>query len=145
MSEVTPQAAGSADKNLTTSITMFVNRMMYGGKRGTALAIMYDRWKLSKIKPSANRWKFLNRRCAHWLRLSQTDACQRLDLSGSVEVPMRATAAACAGAGTPANAVVKAYGQLSSELLDAASGQNTSIKKDDTIAWQRRTARLPFR
>ncbi len=117
-------------------VTMFVNRMMYGGKRSTALNIMYTAFEIIEERGQKDPVEVFEQALRN---VTPTVEVKARRVGGStyqvpVEVPQsRATSLAMrwilqharkrSGRGMAA--------KLASELMDAAGGQGASVKKKD--------------
>lgn len=117
-------------------ITMFVNRMMYGGKRSTALAIMYGAFDIIEEKAKRNPLEVFEQALRN---VTPAVEVKPMRVGGStyqvpVDVPhdrgvslaMRWLLETTRNRGGRNMAE-----KLSSELMDAANGQGASIKKKD--------------
>jgi small subunit ribosomal protein S7 len=119
-----------------THVTMFVNRMMYGGKRSTALAIMYGAFDLIEERAKRDPIEVFEQALRN---VTPSVEVKPMRVGGStyqvpVEVPYaRATSLAMrwileTSRGRGGKNMAE---KLSSEIMDAAGGQGTSIKKKD--------------
>lgn len=117
-------------------ITMFVNRMMYGGKRSTALAIMYGAFDIIEEKAKRSPLEVFEQALRN---VTPAVEVKPMRVGGStyqvpVDVPhdrgvslaMRWLLETTRNRGGRNMAE-----KLSAELLDAANGQGASIKKKD--------------
>jgi len=117
-------------------ITMFVNRMMYGGKRSTALAIMYGALDIIEEKAKRSPLEVFEQALRN---VTPAVEVKPMRVGGStyqvpVDVPhdrgvslaMRWLLETTRNRGGRNMAE-----KLSAELLDAANGQGASIKKKD--------------
>lgn len=117
-------------------ITMFVNRMMYGGKRSTALAIMYGAFDIIEEKIKRNPVEIFEQALRN---VTPAVEVKPMRVGGStyqvpVDVPHdRGTSLAMRWIlETTRNRGGRNMAEkLSSELMDAANGQGASIKKKD--------------
>jgi small subunit ribosomal protein S7 len=117
-------------------ITMFINRMMYGGKRSTAMGIMYDAMDIIEEKMSRNPLEVFDQALRNVTPAVEVKPRRvggstyqvpvEVDTERGVSLAMRwllANSRSRAGKGMPA--------KLAAELIDAANGQGNSIKKKD--------------
>ncbi len=126
-----------ADKRYNNlHIQMFINRMMYGGKKSTAQAIIYRALEIVEEKAKRDPVEVFE---VALRNVTPAVEVKPMRVGGStyqvpVEVPYaRATALAMRWLlETARNRGGRNMAEkLSSELLDAASGQGASIKKKD--------------
>lgn len=117
-------------------VTMFINRMMYGGKRSTAMGIMYDAFDIIEEKSKRSPLEIFE------LALRNVTPAVEVKprrVGGSTyQVPVEVTSergASLAMRWLLANSRSRAgkgmANKLAAELLDAAGGQGNSIKKKD--------------
>jgi small subunit ribosomal protein S7 len=119
-------------------VTMFINRMMYGGKRSTAMNIMYDAFNIIEERASRSPVEVFEQALRN---VTPAVEVKPKRVGGStyqvpIEVPQeRATSLAMrwllqnARSRSGRGMAMK----LANELLDAANGQGASVKrKDDT-------------
>ncbi len=124
------------NKFQSVHITMFINRMMYGGKRSTAMGIMYDAMDIIEEKLSRNPLEIFDQALRNVTpavevkprRVGGSTYQVPVEVDGDrgVSLAMRwllANSRSRAGKGMPA--------KLAAELIDAANGQGNSIKKKD--------------
>jgi small subunit ribosomal protein S7 len=119
-----------------THITMFVNRMMYGGKRSTALAIMYDALDIVEERAKRDPIEVFEQAIRN---VTPAVEVKPMRVGGStyqvpVEVPYaRATSLAMRWLleNSRKRGGKDMSEKLSAEILDAANGQGASIKKKD--------------
>ncbi|MEO8613445.1 MAG: 30S ribosomal protein S7 [Chloroflexota bacterium] len=132
-----PKRQVPADKKFNNiHITMFVNRMMYGGKRSTALAIMYDALEIIEEKIKREPVEVFETALRN---VAPAVEVKPMRVGGStyqvpVEVPhARATTLAMRWLleNSRKRGGKNMAEKLSSELLDAANGQGASVKKKD--------------
>lgn len=132
-----PKRVVPADKKFNNiHITMFVNRMMYGGKRSTALAIMYDALEIIEEKIKREPVEVFEQALRN---VAPAVEVKPMRVGGStyqvpVEVPnARATTLAMRWLleNSRKRGGKNMAEKLSSELLDAANGQGASVKKKD--------------
>lgn len=117
-------------------ITMFVNRMMYGGKRSTALAIMYDALDIIEERAKRDPIEVFEQAIRN---VTPAVEVKPMRVGGStyqvpVEVPYaRATSLAMRWLleNSRKRGGKDMSEKLSGELLDAANGQGASVKKKD--------------
>jgi small subunit ribosomal protein S7 len=118
------------------TVTMFINRMMYGGKKSVAQRIMYDAFDIIEERSKRNPVEIFELALRN---VTPTVEVKPRRVGGStyqvpVEVPVsRATSLAMRwilqfsrtrGGRGMAN-------KLAAELMDAANGQGNSVKKKD--------------
>ncbi|MBL8152812.1 MAG: 30S ribosomal protein S7 [Anaerolineae bacterium] len=132
-----PKRKVAPDKKYGNShITMFVNRMMRGGKRSTALAIMYKALVIIEERAKRDPIEVFEQALRN---VTPAVEVKPMRVGGStyqvpVEVPYaRATSLAMrwlleTARGRGGKNMAE---KLSSELMDAAGGQGASIKKKD--------------
>ncbi len=117
-------------------VTMFINRMMYGGKKSVATRVMYQAFDIIEERTNKDPVEVFETALRN---VTPTVEVKARRVGGStyqvpVEVPQhRATALAMrwilqnararSGRGMPA--------KLAAELMDAANGQGASVKKKD--------------
>ncbi|RMG88846.1 MAG: 30S ribosomal protein S7 [Chloroflexi bacterium] len=117
-------------------VTMFINRMMYGGKKSVATRVMYEAFDIIEERTNKDPVEVFETALRN---VTPTVEVKARRVGGStyqvpVEVPQhRATALAMrwilqnararSGRGMPA--------KLAAELMDAANGQGASVKKKD--------------
>lgn len=132
-----PKRKVAPDKKFNNAhITMFVNRMMHGGKRSTALAIMYGALDMIEERAKRDPIEVFEQALRN---VTPAVEVKPMRVGGStyqvpVEVPyaraislaMRWLLESARGRGGRNMAE-----RLSGELMDAAGGQGTSIKKKD--------------
>jgi small subunit ribosomal protein S7 len=132
-----PKRKVAPDKKFNNNhITMFVNRMMHGGKRSTALAIMYGALDLIEERAKRDPIEVFEQALRN---VTPAVEVKPMRVGGStyqvpVEVPYaRATSLAMRWILESARARGgrNMAERLSGELMDAAGGQGTSIKKKD--------------
>ncbi|MBZ0282604.1 MAG: 30S ribosomal protein S7 [Anaerolineae bacterium] len=117
-------------------ITMFVNRMMYGGKRSTALAIMYGAFDIIEEKAKRNPLEIFEQALRN---VTPAVEVKPMRVGGStyqvpVDVPHdRGVSLAMRWLleTTRKRGGRNMAEKLSAELLDAANSQGASIKKKD--------------
>ncbi len=117
-------------------ITMFVNRMMYGGKRSTALAIMYEALDIIEERAKRDPMEVFDQALRN---VTPAVEVKPMRVGGStyqvpVEVPYaRATSLAMRWLleNTRKRGGKNMAEKLASELMDAANSQGASIKKKD--------------
>ncbi len=132
-----PKRKVAPDKKFNnTHITMFVNRMMHGGKRSTALAIMYGALDMIEERAKRDPIEVFEQALRN---VTPAVEVKPMRVGGStyqvpVEVPYaRATSLAMrwileSARGRGGRNMAE---RLSGELMDAAGGQGTSVKKKD--------------
>ncbi|MBL8116962.1 MAG: 30S ribosomal protein S7 [Anaerolineae bacterium] len=132
-----PKRKVAPDKKYNNQhITMFVNRMMRGGKRSTALAIMYGALDIIEERAKRDPIEVFEQAIRN---VTPAVEVKPMRVGGStyqvpVEVPyVRATSLAMrwlleTSRGRGGRNMAE---KLSSELMDAAAGQGTSVKKKD--------------
>lgn len=117
-------------------ITMFVNRMMYGGKRSTSLAIMYDAFEIIEERAKRDPVEIFEQALRN---VTPTVEVKPRRVGGStyqvpVEVPQE-RAISLAMRWLLQNSRSRAgrgmANRLANELIDAANGQGNSVKKKD--------------
>lgn len=117
-------------------VTMFVNRMMHGGKRSTALAIMYRALDIVEERAKRSPIEVFEQALRN---VTPSVEVKPMRVGGStyqvpVEVPhIRGTSLAMRWLleNSRSRGGKNMAEKLSSELLDAAGGQGASIKKKD--------------
>lgn len=117
-------------------ITMFVNRMMHGGKRSTALAIMYESFELVEERAKREPLEVFEQALRN---VTPAVEVKPMRVGGStyqvpVEVPYaRATSLAMRWLleNSRKRGGKNMAEKLAAEILDAANGQGASIKKKD--------------
>ncbi len=124
------------NKYNSVPLQMFINRMMYGGKKSVAQRIMYDAMELIEERAKRNPIEIFDQALRN---ATPTVEVKPRRVGGStyqvpIEVPLeRATALAMRwliqysrsrGGRGMAN-------RLASELMDAANGQGNAVKKKD--------------
>ncbi len=117
-------------------ITMFVNRMMHGGKRSTALAIMYESFDLVEERAKREPLEVFEQALRN---VTPAVEVKPMRVGGStyqvpVEVPYaRATSLAMRWLleNSRKRGGKNMAEKLAAEILDAANGQGASIKKKD--------------
>ncbi len=130
------RAVAPDNKYNNVSLTMFINRMMYGGKRSTSQGIMYDALNIIEDKAKRNPIEIFE------LALRNVTPAVEVKprrVGGSTyQVPVEVTTdrgLSLAMRWLLANARSRSgkgmSAKLASELLDAANGQGNSIKKKD--------------
>ena len=120
----------------SVQITMFVNRMMYGGKRSTALAIMYEALEIIEERAKRDPMEVFDQALRN---VTPAVEVKPMRVGGStyqvpVEVPYaRATSLAMRWLleNTRKRGGKDMSEKLASELMDAANSQGASIKKKD--------------
>lgn len=132
-----PQRIVPADNKFNSvNITMFINRMMYGGKRSTAQGIMYEALDLIEEKLKKNPIEIFDQALRN---VTPAVEVKPRRVGGSTyQVPVEVTtdrgvslamrwilqnSRTRGGKGMPS--------KLAAELIDAANGQGNSIKKKD--------------
>lgn len=132
-----PQRIVPADNKFhSVHITMFINRMMYGGKRSTAMGIMYEALDIIEEKLKKSPLEVFDQALRN---VTPAVEVKPRRVGGSTyQVPVEVTtdrgvslamrwilqnSRSRAGKGMP--------NKLASELIDAANGQGNSIKKKD--------------
>jgi len=132
-----PKRRVAPDKKFNSVyITMFVNRMMHGGKRSTALAIMYTALDIVEERAKRNPIEVFEQALRN---VTPSVEVKPMRVGGStyqvpVEVPhIRGTSLAMRWLleNSRSRGGKNMAEKLSSELLDAAGGQGASIKKKD--------------
>lgn len=119
-----------------THVTMFVNRMMRGGKRSTALRIMYTAFDIIEERKKQDPVEVFEQALRN---VTPSVEVKPRRVGGStyqvpIEVPpARATSLAMRWllANSRSRAGRGMAQKLASELMDAAEGQGASIKKKD--------------
>lgn len=134
-----PKRIVPADKKYNNvHVTMFVNRMMEGGKRSTALAIMYRAFQIIEERTKREPIEVFEQALRN---VAPAVEVKPMRVGGStyqvpVEVPhIRATSLAMRWLleYSRSRGGKNMAEKLSSELMDAANGQGASIKKrEDT-------------
>lgn len=134
-----PKRIVPADKKYNNvHVTMFVNRMMEGGKRSTALAIMYRAFEIIEERTKREPIEVFEQALRN---VAPAVEVKPMRVGGStyqvpVEVPhIRATSLAMRWLleHSRSRGGKNMAEKLSSELMDAANGQGASIKKrEDT-------------
>ncbi len=117
-------------------VTMFVNRMMYGGKRSVALAIMYEAFELIEERIKRDPSEVFETALRN---VTPSVEVKPRRVGGStyqvpVEVaPERGVSLAMRWilANTRSRSGRGMAAKLAAELLDAANGQGNSVKKKD--------------
>jgi small subunit ribosomal protein S7 len=132
-----PKRKIPGDKKFNSvQVTMFVNRMMYGGKRSTALAIMYDAFEIIEERAKRDPLEVFEQALRN---VTPAVEVKPMRVGGStyqvpVEVPYaRATSLAMRWIleNSRKRGGKDMSEKLSGELMDAANGQGASIKKKD--------------
>ena len=132
-----PKRIVPADKKYNNvHVTMFVNRMMEGGKRSTALAIMYRAFEIIEERAKREPIEVFEQALRN---VAPAVEVKPMRVGGStyqvpVEVPhIRATSLAMRWLleYSRSRGGKNMAEKLSSELMDAANGQGSSIKKKD--------------
>ena len=118
------------------TVQMFINRMMYGGKKSTAQRIMYDSFDIIEKRSKQDPLDVFDR--AMGRVTPQVEVKPRRVGGATYQVPMEVpahrqtslairwllAAARSRGGRTMAE-------KLAAELMDAASGQGSAVKKKD--------------
>jgi small subunit ribosomal protein S7 len=119
-----------------TLVAMFINRMMYGGKKSTAQGIMYDAFDIIEERAERDPVEVFEQAIRN---VTPTVEVKPRRVGGStyqvpIEVP-HSRALSLAMRWVLGNARSRSgrgmANKLASELMDAASGQGASIKKKD--------------
>jgi small subunit ribosomal protein S7 len=120
----------------SATVQMFINRMMYGGKKSTAQRIMYDSFDIIEKRSKQDPLEVFDRAM---VRVTpQVEVKPRRVGGATYQVPMEVpvhrqtslairwilAAARSRGGRTMAE-------KLAAELMDAASGQGSAVKKKD--------------
>jgi small subunit ribosomal protein S7 len=118
------------------TVQMFINRMMYGGKKSTAQRIMYDSFDLIEQRTKQNPLEVFER--AMNRATPQVEVKPRRVGGATYQVPMevpihRQTSLAIrwilqAARTRGGRSMVE---KLAAEFMDAASGQGSAVKKKD--------------
>jgi len=118
------------------TVQMFINRMMYGGKKSTAQRIMYDSFDLIEKRSKQEPLDVFDR--AMTRVTPQVEVKPRRVGGATYQVPMevpihRQTSLAirwllAAARSRGGRTMVE---KLAAELMDAASGQGSAVKKKD--------------
>jgi small subunit ribosomal protein S7 len=119
-------------------LTMLVNRMMYGGKRSTALGLMYDALDMIQERQKRDPIEVLE---AALRNVSPTLEVKPRRVGGSTyQVPIevkQSRAVTLAMRWIIQNARKRSgktfSSKLAGELMDAASGQGASIKRKEEV------------
>lgn len=132
-----PKRVVPADNKFNSvNITMFINRMMYGGKRSTAQGIMYEALDIIEERLKKNPLEVFDQALRN---VTPAVEVKPRRVGGSTyQVPVEVTtdrgtslamrwllqnSRSRSGKGMPS--------KLAAELIDAANGQGNSIKKKD--------------
>ncbi len=119
-----------------TRVTMFINRMMHGGKKSTALRALYGAFDLIEERSKRDPLEVLSRRCATRRRFSKSSRAAwvaRPTRSRSKSARIARSRWRCAGcwprrAGRGGRSMSE---KLAAEFMDAATGQGSAIKKKE--------------
>lgn len=119
-----------------THVTMFVNRMMYGGKRSTALAIMYGAFNLIEERAKRDPIEVFEQALRN---VTPSVEVKPMRVGGSTyQVPVEVKSSrgfALASQWLIANSRKRPgrtfAERLSAELADASNGTGASVKKRD--------------
>jgi small subunit ribosomal protein S7 len=122
----------------SATVQMFINRMMYGGKKSTAQRIMYECFDLIEQRMSQNPLEVFER--AMTRATPQVEVKPRRVGGATYQVPMevpihRQTSLAIRWilAAARSRGGRSMAENLAAEFMDAASGQGSAVKrKDDT-------------
>lgn len=120
----------------SAAVTMFINRMMYGGKKSTAQRIMYDSFDIIETRSKQNPLEVFDRAIT---RVTPQVEVKPRRVGGAtyqvpIEVPVhRQTSLAIRWllAAARSRGGRSMAEKLAAELMDAASGQGSAVKKKD--------------
>jgi small subunit ribosomal protein S7 len=120
----------------STTVTMFVNRMMYGGKKSTALRIIYDSFDLIEQRTNQSPLEVFDK--AMNRVTPQVEVKPRRVGGATYQVPMevpyhRQTSLAIRWllAAARSRGGRSMAEKLAAEIMDAANGQGSAVKKKD--------------
>lgn len=119
-------------------ITMFVNRMMYGGKRSTALRIVYDAFSLIEERQSSEPLEVFETALRNVQPAVEVKPRRVGGSTYQVPVDVKPSRAVALAMRWLIQNARKRGGRsmsqkLAAELLDAAQGQGASVKKKDEV------------
>ena len=122
----------------SATVSMFINRMMYGGKKSTAVRIMYESLDIIEKRSKQNPLEVFDRAVTRVT--PQVEVKPRRVGGATYQVPMevpvhRQTSLAIRWllAAARSRGGRSMAEKLAAELMDAASGQGSAVKrKDDT-------------
>jgi small subunit ribosomal protein S7 len=120
----------------STHITMFVNRMMYGGKRSIALSIMYGAFDLIEARAKRNPLDVFEQGLRNVTPAIEVKPMRVGGATYQVPVDVPADRALSVAMRWLLESSRKRGGRnmaekLAGEILDAANGQGTAVKKKD--------------
>jgi small subunit ribosomal protein S7 len=117
-------------------ITMFVNRMMHGGKKSTAIRVMYDALELIEERAKRDPVEIFEQALRNATPILEVKPRRvggstyqvpiEVDPARALSLAMRWLLMAARGRGGRSMAE-----KLASEFMDAANGQGSAIKKKD--------------
>lgn len=120
----------------STTVTMFVNRMMYGGKKSTALRIIYDSFDLIEQRTDQSPLEVFDKAINRVT--PQVEVKPRRVGGATYQVPMevpyhRQTSLAIRWllAAARSRGGRSMAEKLAAEIMDAANGQGSAVKKKD--------------
>jgi small subunit ribosomal protein S7 len=103
------------------TVQMFINRMMYGGKKSTAQRIMYQSFDIIKQRSNQDPIEVFDRAMARVT--PQVEVKPRRVGGATYQVPIEVPVHRQTSLGMAE--------KLAAEIMDAASGQGSAVKKKD--------------